>query len=294
MATIRIPRKYTVVKERLPGIMYRKHAALPPNTTSLDLRPKCPPVYDQGQLGSCTANALTGSFQFDDPSWMGSRLFLYYNERSLDRDPSVDAGSSLSTGVKSLTQSGLCAESQWPYDCAKFAAVPPAACYRSALAHKTVASHHVAQDVTSMKEALAAGKPLVVAFQVYESFESDAVAASGMVPLPASSEKCLGGHAVMVVGFLDATQHWIMRNSWGSAWGDKGYFYMPYAYLTDATLASDLWVITQVHSVIPTPIPTPTPPIPIPFPSPIPIPFPDIDPFPIPFPFSVTDIIDEL
>lgn len=292
----RMTRLYSIIKERLPDITFTRFPAFDAaSTPSIDLRGKCPPVYDQLQLGSCTANALVASFQFDDPTWMGSRLFLYYNERFLDRDVPVDGGSSLSTGINSLTKTGVCSELQWPYDCKKFATSPPSSCYKSALRHCSISSAHVKQDETSIKEALFDGHPIVVAFQVYTSFESDHVAATGMVPMPLASEKCLGGHAVICVGFDDSLKCWIMRNSWGVGWGDKGYFYMPYEYLTEDNLASDLWIITKVNIVpAPTPAPPPTPrPIPTPTPDPFPFPFPDpfpdpfLDPFPDPVPIPV-------
>lgn len=245
---VEFKRVYNVIKERLPNLVFKSHPPLDEDSlVTVDLRRKCPPVYDQGNLGSCTANALVGSFQFDDPTWLGSRLFLYYNERSLDNHILDDAGSTLATGIKSLTTNGVCAEVLWPYDVSRFANVPPKPCYKNALLHKSLISHHVAQDKTSMQQALAAGFPIVVAFQVYESFESANVASTGFVPIPLPTEKCLGGHAVMCVGFDNTSQTWIMRNSWGADWGDNGYFYMPYEYLTDDNLASDLWVIKAVH-----------------------------------------------
>jgi C1A family cysteine protease len=97
-----------------------------------------------------------------------------------------------------------------------------------------------------MKQCLAAGYPFVFGFSVYSSFESKAVAKTGKVPLPKRNESQLGGHAVMCVGFRDKDQVWIVRNSWGSGWGDKGYCYFPYQYLTDPSLCSDLWTVRLV------------------------------------------------
>lgn len=219
-----------------------------PDHVDLRLKPQMPPIYDQGQLGSCSANALCAAFEFDSPNYMGSRLFLYYNERKLENDIADDAGALLSDGVKCLSKYGVCPETEWPYDITKFAVAPPAECYTDARAHHVVAAHNIPNDLASMKKCLAAGFPIVVGVQIYESFESDAVAATGEVSMPLPGEKCLGGHAVCIVGYKDATSQWIMRNSWGLGWGAdaSGYFYLPYAYLLDPSSASDMWTITSV------------------------------------------------
>jgi C1A family cysteine protease len=97
-----------------------------------------------------------------------------------------------------------------------------------------------------MKTCLASGFPIVVGIAVYSSFESGTVAKTGVVPMPKSNEECLGGHAVVCVGYDDKAQTWIMRNSWGLGWGNKGYFTLPYLYLLDSSLCSDLWCITSL------------------------------------------------
>ncbi|HUB64245.1 MAG TPA: C1 family peptidase, partial [Methylocella sp.] len=104
----------------------------------------------------------------------------------------------------------------------------------------------VAQSLTQMQGCLAAGYPFVFGFTVYESFESDAVASTGVVPMPASGERVLGGHAVAAVGYNNATRSFIVRNSWGPGWGAKGYFYMPYEYLLTPDYADDFWTIRSV------------------------------------------------
>ena len=98
-----------------------------------------------------------------------------------------------------------------------------------------------------MKGCLASKFPFVFGFTAYESFESPKVAKTGILGMPASDEKVVGGHAVMAVGYDDATRMFIVRNSWGSSWGQKGYYRMPYAYLTDSNLASDFWTIRSVE-----------------------------------------------
>lgn len=229
-----------------PGVL----ATLP---TSADLRPQCPPVYDQGQLGSCTANAIAGAFQFDElrqalPNvFMPARLFIYYNERAMEGTTGTDAGARIRDGIKSIAQLGVCAESEWPYDPAQFASKPSTRCYYDALKNKAVQYQRVLQDLMQMKGCIASGFPIVFGFTVYDSFEGQQVAQTGVVPLPAPSESVLGGHAVVAVGYDDASQRFIVRNSWGAGWGMQGYCTMPYAYLTQASLASDFWTVRLVN-----------------------------------------------
>ena len=99
-----------------------------------------------------------------------------------------------------------------------------------------------------MKGCLAAGYPFVFGFAVYESFESKEVAQSGVVPMPKPGERVLGGHAVMAVGYDDEQRNFIVRNSWGSGWGQDGYFLMPYHYLHDPNLASDFWTVRMLSA----------------------------------------------
>ena len=226
----------------------KKAGALPP---AVDLRSGCPAVYDQGDLGSCTANAVGAAIEFDQIKQkltysVPSRLFIYYNERSLEGTIDTDSGAQLRDGIKTVAAQGACPEPMWPYVEQAFANRPPAQCYKYAKLHPAVQYARVAQDVGQMKAILAAGYPFVLGFTVYESFESDAVAKSGIVPMPAETETVLGGHAVMAVGYNDASQRFLVRNSWGSGWGMGGYFTIPYGYLTDENLADDFWVIRVV------------------------------------------------
>lgn len=213
----------------------------------VDLRSKLPAVYDQGQLGSCTANALCAAFQYNVPKFMGSRLFLYYNERNLEGTRTTDSGAYIHDGVRSMTTMGLCSETEWPYDISKFAVKPSTQCYTDALKDCVVKSTNIRNDMNSMKNSLNSGFPFVVGFLVYSSFETTQVARTGIIPMPTKKDTLLGGHAVLVCGYNDTTQRWTVRNSWGSNWGDKGYFYLPYQYLLDSSLCSDLWNITATN-----------------------------------------------
>lgn len=217
----------------------------------IDLREKCPPVYNQGELGSCTANAISCAIQFDEMKQnlennIPSRLFIYYNERDIEGNIDRDTGASLRDGVKCINNIGYCNETLWPYDIKKFTEKPSQECYDYARKHKSLSYKRVQQDETHIKTILNMGFPVVFGISVYESFESEEVAKTGIVPLPEKEERMLGGHAIVLVGYDEEKHLFTFRNSWGENWGDKGYGYLPFEYVCDVNLASDFWVVTKV------------------------------------------------
>lgn len=219
--------------------------------TSVDLRSECPPVYDQGQLGSCTGNAIAAVIQFDqqkqgNAGFTPSRLFIYYNERAIEGTVAQDSGAQVRDGIKSVSTLGAPPETDWPYDISKYAVKPPPAAYSDATQDLVSSYARVSQILPQMQGCLAAGYPFVLGFTVYESFESQEVADTGVVPMPASGEAVQGGHCVMAAGYDDTERTFIIRNSWGAGWGMKGYCTMPYEYLLDPHLASDFWTIRSV------------------------------------------------
>ena len=219
--------------------------------SAADLRNQCPPVYDQGQLGSCTANALSGAYEFDlkkqqKQDFMPSRLFVYYNERVLINTVNSDSGAYIRDGIKTMNQQGVCPEKDWVYDITKFALKPSAKCYTEAKTCQVKSYQRLVNSLSQLKGCLADGFPFVFGFTVYESFYSDQVTKTGIMPMPKlPGEKVEGGHAVCAVGYDDSKNAFIIRNSWGAGWGVKGYFYMPYAYIT-SNLCSDFWTIRLV------------------------------------------------
>jgi C1A family cysteine protease len=236
-------------------------AALPP---SADLRSGCPPVYNQGRIGSCTANAIAAAFEFDLKKqgltdFMPSRLFIYYNERAMEGHVQFDSGAQIRDGVKSVAKLGVCSEADWSYDDTPATSdggpFPPGArdgekpspqCYHDALNNRLTTYRRVIQNLDQMRGCLAAGDPFVFGFTVYESFESQEVAHSGVAPMPQPGEQVLGGHAVLAVGYDDSAQTFTVRNSWGADWGQAGYFTLPYAYLTTRGMSSDFWTMSIV------------------------------------------------
>lgn len=212
---------------------------------SVDLSPECPAVYDQGQLGSCTANVLAALFQFllmklGKPSFVPSRLMIYWGERAIEGTKNEDSGANGDDGVTFLQTKGVCPESTWPYDVSKFTRIPPKQAWAQATRHKL--SDPMTIDNTNLSEiksCLASGYPIAFGFDAYPELESNAVASTGQLPMPTNGDQPIGGHEVLMVGYDDATKLFKIRNSWGPGWGLSGYFLMPYAYATDPNLAGD-------------------------------------------------------
>jgi C1A family cysteine protease len=214
---------------------------------SVDLRPNMSPVENQGQIGSCTANALAGALEFlevksGQPLVDLSRLFIYYNERAVEHTISSDSGAMIRDGIKTLASLGVCPEKEWPYVITTFTKKPSAVCYKDAKKH-TISSYHRIASLSEMRACLAEGYPFVFGFSVYESFESPTVARTGVVALPKPRERQLGGHAVCAVGYDDKASRLLVRNSWGPDWGMKGYFTMPYDYVANNNLSDDFWTV---------------------------------------------------
>ena len=243
-------RKYTWIPD-LPdhrdykySTLIKASLALPSST---DLRSDCSPIEDQGNLGSCTANALAGLLEYneiiDKQNFVDlSRLFIYYNERLIEHTVRYDSGATLRDGIKSLVTYGACSESQWPYIISRFTSKPTKTCYRNALDHR-ISNYYRLDTLDEMRHALANKNPFVFGFMVYESFESPTVDETGKIPMPSTTEKALGGHAMCAVGYNDTDKRFLIRNSWGTDWGMNGYGTIPYDYLTNRNLSDDFWTV---------------------------------------------------
>ncbi len=233
--------KFVAKKITLPSSVDLRNSGFMPTT-----------VYDQDQLGSCTANAIAGAIEYEmkkqrEVTFTPSRLFIYYNERVMEGTVRQDSGAQIRDGVKCVVKQGVCPEKDWQYIENRFAVKPPNSCYATGLNHQVLTYERVGQTLTELKSCLAMGYPIIFGFSVYDSFESDTVARTGILNMPKKGEQLLGGHAVLCIGYNESTQRFLVRNSWGSGWGLGGYYWMPYAYLTNNNLCDDFWKITLLE-----------------------------------------------
>ncbi|MFZ6758473.1 C1 family peptidase [Undibacterium sp. Ji50W] len=244
-------------KPELPDIRDRTYSAsfelinnLPPK---IDLRDKCPQILNQDQLGSCTANAISSAHFFcqlrqkPEAAFQPSRLFIYYNERVIEGTQEIDHGAYIRDGFKTIAKDGVCPEVDWSYNIKRFNVQPDQVCYEKASNSQSIEYQRLTQSLSQLKACLAEGYPFVFGFTAYGNLISEEVRNTGHLTLPNSGEKSIGGHAVLAVGYDDSTQNFIAQNSWGADWGDKGYFYIPYSYVTDNKLADDIWTLRLVE-----------------------------------------------
>lgn len=218
-----------------------------------------PFVFDQGQLGSCTANATATVYEMIQLAEMpadaapGSRLALYYWSRYDQGTVTSDSGATIRGAMRAAAVHGMCRETTWPYVVAKFKSKPNmsaraeeskhvmgTAAYARVLPETMAAG---AARLAAVKTAIQAGHPIAFGFSVPNSFMSQQVASTGIMPMPVSGEQVVGGHAVTIIGWDDSKQAFLIKNSWGTGWGQHGNFWMPYAFLTDPNWCSDFWTI---------------------------------------------------
>lgn len=224
----------------------REISSAPQKANILNLMPS---VFDQGQIGSCTANAGVAALMSLDKkeglaAKMWSRLFLYFNERKEDGTTRQDAGANIRDVFKAANKYGVCDEIIYPYNERSIFKTPPVKAYKSAF-EKPTTYELLPQSVASVKDCIASGFSVIFGFDVYESFMN--IGSDGLMPLPTATERIIGGHAVCVVGYDDTKKLLTVRNSWGSSWGDKGHFYMPYSFF-ESNSCSDSWTVKKTAS----------------------------------------------
>ena len=221
-----------------------------PNPVAVDLRTSnfTPPVLDQGQIGSCTSNASSNALRYllkkeKMTEWQPSRLYIYWFSRFIEGSTNQDSGCQIRDVMTAIHTYGACDEKLLPYNINRFTNRPSNSCVRAATPHiKDFKYLSVSNSEASLKNCLAAGFPIVFGFDVYESFESQSVANTGIVPMPdTEKEQCLGGHCVCIYGYDDTKKQYLIMNSWGTGWGDNGYFHAPYDFVK--LYGSDFWTL---------------------------------------------------
>lgn len=237
-------------------LKFKREILQPIQTVYLDKKFKLPPVYDQGQLGSCTANALAAAVHFDllnkntqskSPIFRPSRLFIYYYERSIEGTIGFDSGAQIRDGIKVLASQGVPSEDLWDYDIDNFTITPPQKAITQALKYEAVTYSNIDNSNRAlMVNALLEGFPITFGIVVYNSFISDQVAGNGIVPMPQKGEPIAGGHAMLIVGYSVEHESYIVRNSWGTSWGQSGYCRIPAAYIENTAYTSDCWIVNFI------------------------------------------------
>ena len=251
--TLRPPRyipKYHWRPDKVDNRDYKYSVTNKTQSNVVDLRNYCSLIEDQGNLGSCTGNAIAGAIELlnkrNGKQTDVSRLFIYYYERALTNTINYDSGAYIRDGIKVTNKQGAPLENLWPYDIQKYRQRPSISAINDGLIRK-VSLYERVEDHTGCLDALNNGYPVVIGFYVYESFASRQVSRTGVMPYPNTKrERLLGGHAVLLVGYDKTRQVYIARNSWGPTWGDNGYFYMPFQVIQNRGMSSDFWIIKSV------------------------------------------------
>lgn len=213
----------------------------------VDLRMFASTVEDQGNIGSCTANAIVGALEIlenkkNEEFFDLSRLFVYYNERMMEGTINEDSGAYIRDGIKSIATYGVCSEAYWPYNIKNYKNKPTDGCYAAAKT-RTISSYESLSCLDDLLRSLAEGYPVVLGIDVFSELESDSVARTGILTMPSNESRMLGGHAVLAVGYNKTLEYIIVRNSWGCDWGQNGYFLAPFSYIQK--YGDDFWRINN-------------------------------------------------
>ena len=229
-----------------------KPKPLPPK---FDLNKNMEDVYDQGELGSCSANASCSAYKFACKAqpmvatskeavkkFEPSRLYLYYKDRELSHNENIDSGASISDNVQVLMKNGVCCENLWEYNIDKFNMKPPKNCDEDALTHRAVKYNKIGQSELQIKNSIYNGYPVIFGMIIKESIYK--INQSNYIYQPFVSEPVLGGHALLIIGYDDTTKLFNIRNSWSKDFGNQGNFCIPYSIILDATTCWDFWNIS--------------------------------------------------
>lgn len=249
-----LPKAYGGTPDKNDPLLIRGVKITDPST-KVDLRAFCSPIENQQNIGSCVSNATVGLLEYFENHAFGrfidaSRLFHYKTTRNL-MGQKGDTGAFLRTGMQALATFGVLPEKYMPYDTSKFDIEPTAFQYSFASNYQALEYFRIdtykktpAQTLESIKNCLRNSQPMIFGFTVYSSISQ--ADHTGVIPYPKPTDKVEGGHAVMCVGFDESAKLLIIRNSWGTEWGDKGYGYLPYDYVLNG-LAVDWWSLIKAE-----------------------------------------------
>lgn len=231
---------------------------------SIDLRENFSAIKNQGQQGSCLSFTLVSIFEYmmklhNQEDCDLSEAFLYYNARNLDEDGTVceDNGSKFVPSLDALRMYGIASEKVWPYNDEVCDAKPSEEAYRDGAMRKLVKALNVERNVNAIKSALSDGYPVACSFTLTNTFNTG----GAYIPMPTDEDidnvnddaggenKLHSYHAMTIVGYSDKLQRFLVRNSWGDDWGDKGYCYVPYAYVANQKLLNFACIITEIASL---------------------------------------------
>lgn len=255
-------RDYTVEHEAVQAMLAKLRGAGADPPESMDLRAWCSPIDDQGELGACTAHAAAGMYEYFEQRAFGrfidvSRLFLYKTTRNLAK-LTGDSGAELRNAMGALALFGAPPEDYWPYKVKSFDVEPPAFCYAFGQSFQALKYFRLdppgsvsASTLSKVRKTVASGLPAMFGFTCYSSlYQAD----DGLIPMPGKGEKVVGGHAVLCVGYNDDKEitgskgALLIRNSWGTGWGDQGYGWLPYDYVLKG-LAEDFWAMLKAEYI---------------------------------------------
>lgn len=247
-------------------------AALPP---SMDLRSTLPYTLNQLNLGSCTANSSAyisdaERIKLGLPPIYPSRLFQYYNSRSLEGTISSDSGASIRNTIQAMVKWGACPETMWPYDIPRFKDQPRADCYTFGAERQVIEYMRVDQTLGELQGAIASGFPVIYGMLIFQQFEQ--LPAHGMVEMPRLTDRPIGAHSGVLCQYWTDEKGNVFftdKNTWGEDWGAGGYGFLPAGYILDPQLCDDFWIIRRIETEpMPTPVPPPPPEPPTPQPTP--------------------------
>ena len=216
-------------------LVYKSKNVKVPN--SIDLRQYDSRIENQEDLGSCTANAITSCYEvmtkilYPTKFVELSRLFVYYHSRLYYDEIDLDHGSYIRDGLKSVKNYGVCSEDLWPYNPDNFTQQPQPRCYLDAT-YRKITNYTILYTNDEIKEVLSGKRPVVLGMEIFFNF-SNVEKNNPIVSMPNYITYSLGMHAVLIMGYDDSTNMFLIKNSYGNNWGDNGYGYLPYDYVSN-------------------------------------------------------------